>query len=94
MKKRDDYRFGISVETNDRTGEVLAVYFQIRSGASYAVKEHEDGNLFADYDRRGRLLGIEMLGPCNAKVLDKIAVDTPVKRFVKKGIPSGMLVPA
>jgi hypothetical protein len=94
MNKKNGYQFGISVETNDRTGEVMAVYFQIRGGKSHEVKEHENGSLLADYDRQGRLLGIEMLGPCRANVLDKIAADATVKKFVKKGIPRGMLVSA
>ncbi len=94
MSKKNGYQFAISVETNNRTGEVMAVYFQIRAGTSHEVKEHEEGNVFADYDRRGRLLGIEMLGPCRGRVLDRIAGEAPVKRFVKKGIPRGMLVSA
>ena len=88
------YHFRINVETNDLTGEVLAVYFQVRKGKSATVKEYAQGNVFADYDRRGRLLGIEVLAPCEARVLDRIARHAPEKRFVRSSVPVGMLVRA
>ncbi len=92
--KTDHFSFCINVETESDTGEVLAVYFRLREGKSATVREYADGNLFADYDKRGRLLGIEMLAPCEAKVLDKIAAHAPAKRFVRNTVPSGMLVTA
>ncbi len=92
--KTDKFSFGMSVETRDQTGEMVAVYFQIRKGRVKVTREYADGNAFADYDKHGRLLGIEMLAPCNAAVLDSIAKRAPEKKFVRKTIPRGMLVPA
>ena len=87
----DKFDFRVSVETRNQTGEVLAVYFQVRKGKTKLTKEHAGGNVFADYDKRGKLLGIEMLAPCRASVLDNIARQAPAKRFVRSAIPQGML---
>ena len=70
----DKFDFRVSVETRNQTGEVLAVYFQVRKGKTKLTKEHAGGNVFADYDKRGKLLGIEMLAPCRASVLIYTAV--------------------
>ncbi len=90
--KTPKFSFRVSVEAHDQTGEVMAVYFQIRKGKAKTTKEYADGNLFADYDQRGTLLGIELLAPCRAAVLDSIAKGGPEKRFVRDAIPRGMLV--
>jgi uncharacterized protein YuzE len=92
--KTNKFSFGISVETRDQTGEVIAVYFQIRKGRAKVTREYADGNAFADYDKDGRLLGIEMLAPCSASVLDRIAKHAPERQFVRKTVPRGMLVRA
>lgn len=86
--------FRVAVETNNHTGEVMAVYFQLRKGKSALVKEYADGNVFADYDKKGELLGLEMLAPCKVSVLNKIATQEPARQFIKKSIPAGMLVTA
>jgi uncharacterized protein YuzE len=88
------FSFRVAVETHDLTGKVLAVYFQIRKGKTKVTKEYADGNAFADYDKHGELLGIELLAPCRASVLDKIAQQAPTKRFVRDAVPRGMLVTA
>jgi uncharacterized protein YuzE len=88
------FSFRVSIETNDQTGKVVAVYFQVRKGKTKVTKEYANGDAFADYDRRGNLLGIELLAPCRASVLDKIAQQTSTKRFVRGAVPQGMLVTA
>ena len=57
----NEFRFRVSVETNDHTGEIIAVYFQVRKGKVANTKERVQDTLFADYDRKGRLLGVELL---------------------------------
>jgi len=94
MNAKNDFSFRVSVETQDRTGAVLAVYLQIRKGKTKVTKEYADGDAFADYDKHGRLLGIELLAPCRASVLDTIAKQAPTKRFVRDAVPRGMLVTA
>ena len=54
----------------------------------------DDDIAFADCDARGNLLGVELLGPCEIRVLDQIARKEPIiRRFVRENIPS-KLVPA
>ena len=65
--------FAVSIATEDETGNVVAVYFQIRRGKSYKTEEYADGAAFADYNRKGELLGIELLGPCKATIVDQLA---------------------
>ncbi len=88
------FSFRVTVETHDRIGSVVAVYFQIRKGKTKTTREYADGDLFADYDRRGQLLGIELLAPCRATVLDRITKKAAERRFVRDAIPQGMLVTA
>lgn len=51
----------IRVEIETQTGELIAADLQIRRGKSAEVREFDNGNVFADYDQQGRLLGIEIL---------------------------------
>jgi uncharacterized protein YuzE len=88
------FAFGVSLETDNTTGQVMAAYLKVRDGKSASVREYADGKAFADYDNCGNLLGIELLAPCSAKVLDKIARQAPARRYVRNAVPAGMLVPA
>jgi uncharacterized protein YuzE len=82
----------VSTQVNYETGDVSAVYFYIRPGKSALVKEFAGGCAFADYDRNGHLLGIEILAPCQIAVLDKIArrESKPIKNFLRNSIPREM----
>jgi hypothetical protein len=88
----EKYSFRVTIETNEQNGNVVAVYFQVRKGKSVKIKEFCDGNAFADYDRRGRLLGVELLAPCEARILDKIAPGRLPKAFIRKSIPHQMML--
>jgi hypothetical protein len=87
--------FEVTVETDKATGDILAVYFRVRRGKSVKVVEMADGNAFADYNSRGQLLGIELLGPCEVKVLDRMTRKEPkeVRDFVR-GAALREMVPA
>lgn len=87
----EKFSFQVTIETHDQTGSVIAVYFRFRKGRSATVREYADGNVFADYNRRGELLGIEMLAPCKVSVLNDIAKITQAKEFIRKTIPRAML---
>jgi uncharacterized protein YuzE len=90
MKKFD---FGVSISTDEATGALLAVYFRIRKGQVALTKEFEKGNVFADYGHQGQLLGIELLGPCEIALLEKIArKETKAKHFVRRSIPREMAI--
>ncbi len=87
------FNFEMAVSIDKQTGALLAAYFRIRKGQVQQTKEFADGNAFADYDRRGRLLGIELLGPCTIEVLDKIARREPkAKLFLRRSIPRELAI--
>ena len=79
--------YSVSLSVEQETGRLLSVYFGVRSGKSSKTTELVDGRVMADYDRRGKLLGVELIAPCTAKVLDQIEIDEPVRAFVKNMIP-------
>ena len=79
--------FSVQITVNNKTGSVTAVYFQIRSGRSAKTKELADGMMLADYNAKGELIGLELLGPCTAKVLDKIVIDKPTRSLIRKAAP-------
>jgi len=91
------FTFRLSVETDDATGEVLAVYFQFRRGKTYENREFENGDVFADYNQRGELLGVEFLAPASVAVLNKVASQEPpdvrrkTKRFVRDSGPRAFI---
>ncbi len=84
--------FGVSVETDTRTGEILAVYFSFRKGESAVTKELSDGDAFADYDSKGNLLGLELLSPCSGRLLTKIeGMEPESRKFLKDSAPRAMV---
>ena len=89
--------FDLSVETDNDTGRVIAVYFQVRKGKAATVREYANGQAFANYNSGGELLGVELLAPCNIRVLDKIANTASVsirertKRFLRSSVPREMV---
>jgi hypothetical protein len=82
--------FGILVVTNKQTGKIMSVYLQVREGKAVEVHEVCEGAAFANYNRKGELLGIELLAPCHIGVLAKVSRDANVKRFIRNGIPRQM----
>jgi hypothetical protein len=88
-----DFLFGVSVEVDTRDGRILAVYFRVRKGKSSETKEFDRGNVFADYNARGELLGIEMIARSPIAVLDRVTNGEPVIReFVRRTVPREMIV--
>lgn len=86
------YDFRVTIETENATGRVLAVYFRIRNGEVAEVREFAEGNAFANYGHQGQLLGVELLAPCTVRVLDKIARGEPkAKRFIRRSLPPAMV---
>lgn len=84
--------FNVNIETVTDTGELKAVYFRVRKGKVHETRELVIGTAYADYDRRGDLLGIELLGPCRVTVLDHHINREPasIRRFVKRSMPRQM----
>lgn len=87
------HNFNVSVTVDNRTGEVMSVYFEVRKGRSARTTEHGDGAAFADYDKQGMLLGIEILAPCRLRVLNRIkGVEPEVRKFVKSAAPRALVL--
>ena len=89
--------FSLSVTTDEKTGDVLSVYFFIRKGSVHETQEYANGAAFADYNKQGELLGIELLAPCSVSIVDQLAANEPVtvrrqtKRFMKNSGPRQMI---
>ena len=91
------FSFEVSVMTENDTGDVLAVYFQIRKGKVHETREFADGVAFADYNKHGELIGVELLAPCNVSIVDQLArnetaaVRRRTKSFMKSAGPRQMI---
>ena len=92
-----EFHFECVVTTDDATGDLLAVYFHIRKGKVHETHEFANGNVFADYDKQGLLLGIELLGPSNVSIVDKLAkqesleIRKKTKQFMREVGPRKMV---
>ena len=88
---KTNYAFQVSVDVATKTGEIVAVFFRVRSGKPARAKEFAGGSAFAHYNNRGELLGVELLGPCEISVLDRIvARESTVRKFIHRTIPREM----
>lgn len=89
--------FNMLVTVDDATGGVVCVYFQVRKGKVHETREFADGAAFADYDKSGYLLGIELLSPCRVSIVDQLAANEAVevrakaKRFMRDTGPRSMI---
>jgi uncharacterized protein YuzE len=85
--------FNVKLSVEKNTGRILAAYFRVREGKVAKTLEFANGNAFADYNAKGELLGIEQLGPCDAKVFNKIAAkDKRIRDFLKASVPPAMAI--
>lgn len=81
--------FGLEASVDDQTGGLVAVYLRVREGVVAQTKEVQEGVAYADYDCDGLLLGLELLGPCQVAVFDRLGQGEPqaIKRFLKGAAP-------
>lgn len=85
--------FSVAVTTDSESGSVISVYFQVRRGKVSETREFADGAAYADYDKYGYLLGIELIAPCSVTVVDQLAAHEPVqlrrqtKKFMRQAGP-------
>ena len=86
--------FQSSVSIDEKTGKILAVYLKLREGDVEKTEEVCEGKAFADYDREGLLIGVELLSPCQASVWTKIAINEPeeVRNFLRDATPNGLVM--
>jgi hypothetical protein len=85
--------FRLEASFNESTGRVAAVYLRTREGEVKETREIAEGVAYADYNSEGLLLGVELLGPCDAGVLDRVAdaEPEPVRAFLKESPPRGLI---
>ncbi len=92
--KPKDFLPSLELSVDESTGMVRAAYLRVRKGEVANTREISEGRAFADYDRNGTLLGIELLGPCEVKVLDQISArePAPIKRFLRGSPPRELVL--
>ena len=76
-------------------GTLEAAYIRIKAGAVARTVEIEPDVLLCDYDRRGNILGFEILAPIKLSTLIKqapIPIRTPFRRFVSHSVPEELVV--
>jgi uncharacterized protein YuzE len=87
------YKFVVSIEVEERTGHIQAVYFRFRPGRAVRTEKYSHGDAFADYDSAGNLLGIELLAPVPLRLLNRITGPDPATQaFVRRSVPREMAV--
>lgn len=71
-------------------GTIEAVYIYLSDNKVARTVERIDSQLLVDYDRRGNIVGIEILAAVPIQKVTKL-VDPPVrrpfKRFIKESVP-------
>jgi hypothetical protein len=85
--------FRMEISYDETSGEPVAAYLRVRGGEVAQTKEISEGVAFADYDDAGQLLGVELLAPCGADVLDRVSENEPepVQRFLRRGVRREMV---
>lgn len=86
-----EHCYKVDVSVDEQTGRVQAVYFRVRKGKVAETIEVVDGKVNADYDAQGQLLGVEMLGPCEAAVLDQLGSDPEAVAFIRRAAPAELV---
>ena len=95
-----DFSFEVTITTENTTGSLVSVYFQIRKGKVHETREFADGAAFADYNKNGELIGIELLAPCSVTIVDQLAANetkamrVKTKRFMRESGPRKMVLAA
>ena len=94
QKHKASTRFHLEMSFDEVTGDPVAAYLRVREGKVSETKEISEGVAFADYQADGLLLGIELLAPCQAAVLERAAEnDTEaVRRFLRRGVQKELIV--
>jgi uncharacterized protein YuzE len=88
-KQNEILGFEISVSARN-DGTLEAAYVRFRSGKVSKTKEVIEDVLLADYNSRGKLVGLEILAPVKLSDLIRL-VDEPTRkpfqRFIKRSAP-------
>lgn len=78
-----------------KDGRLEAVYIRLRTGRAAKTKEIIEDTLLADFDSRGRLLGVEILAPVKLSDLARLVQTdrrAPFRKFVREIAPPRLVV--
>ncbi len=94
MQTRPQPGFELSISAS-ADGAVQAVYIRLHSNKIARTREIVEDIVMADYDRRGQLVGIEILAPVRLQIISRL-VDQPrrrpFRRFVKEQAPENLVL--
>ncbi len=88
-KQADIVGFELSISARN-DGTLEAAYVRFRHGKVSKTREIIEDVLLADYNTRGRLLGIEILAPVRIADLVRLVDEPsrkPFRRFVERSVP-------
>lgn len=94
MSMRKPLGFEISI-SGRADGTLEAVYITVRDGKARRTKEIIEDIVLADYDSRGRLIGIEILAPVKISKLTPLVEEKrrkPFRNFVKTQAPDELVL--
>ena len=84
-------RIGYEVSINGRNdGTIEAIYVRLSDRKVARSKEIIEDQLVVDYDRRGGVVGFEILAPVSLRKLTRLVEQParrPFKRFIQDSIP-------
>jgi uncharacterized protein YuzE len=84
-------RIGYEVSISGRDdGTIEAVYVRLSDRKVARSKEVVEGQLVVDYDRKGGVVGVEILAPVRIRSLTRLVEQParrPFKRFIEESIP-------
>ena len=75
-------------------GTVEAIYILLRDERVFRTEEVRPDILLADYNRRGDLVGIEVLAPVKLSALSRLVEESqrrPFRRFVRERAPEELV---
>jgi len=94
--KRSKRTIGFEISISGRNdGTLEAAYITVMDGKAAKTVEIVEDILLADYDRMGRLIGIEILAPVKiSKIIPLIDADRrkPFRNFVRTQAPEELVL--
>jgi len=94
MRTQVPIGFEISISGND-DGTLEAAYITLREGKAARTREIVEDIVLADYDSRGRLIGIEILAPVKLSKLTPLVEEKrrkPFRNFIKTQAPEDLVL--
>ncbi len=94
MASRKQVGFEMSISARD-DGTIEAVYILVRDEKAVRTEEIVEDILLADYNSRGRLVGVEILAPVKIKRIASLVEEPrrrPFRRFIRERAPEELVL--